>query len=107
MKIPIKKYVMDEAASWEERYKQLENHHNKETNWLINALNTNTKKIMAMVYERIAHGDESHRAWLRDECAKIQIELEFDTGPAQLSLPLRYDSEGNYYNPDTHPDEVD
>jgi DnaJ-class molecular chaperone len=35
MKIPIKKYVMNENLSWEERYKQLESHHNEETKWMI------------------------------------------------------------------------
>lgn len=36
MKIPIKKYVMDESLSWEERYKQLEAHHKEEVGWFIN-----------------------------------------------------------------------
>lgn len=35
MKIPIKKYVMDESLSWEERYAQLDAHHCEETKWLI------------------------------------------------------------------------
>jgi len=35
MRIPIKKYTMDESASWEERYRQLEAHHQKETEWMI------------------------------------------------------------------------
>jgi len=35
MKIPIKKYVMDESLSWEERYRQLEAHHKEETGWMI------------------------------------------------------------------------
>ena len=35
MKIPIKKYVMDESLSWEERYLKLEAHHKEETEWLI------------------------------------------------------------------------
>lgn len=35
MKIPIKKYVMDESLCWEERYKQLEAHHKEETEWLL------------------------------------------------------------------------
>lgn len=34
-KIPIKAYVMDDSLSWEERYKQLEKHHTKETAILI------------------------------------------------------------------------
>ncbi len=36
MKIPIKKYVMNESLSWEERYKELEKHHKEETDFLIN-----------------------------------------------------------------------
>lgn len=36
MMIPkIKKYVMDESLTWEQRYNQLESHHELETNWLI------------------------------------------------------------------------
>ena len=35
MKIPIEKYVMDESLSWEERYRQLEKHHEEETSWMI------------------------------------------------------------------------
>lgn len=30
---PIKRYVMDETLSWEERYKKLEEHHVKEVSW--------------------------------------------------------------------------
>jgi hypothetical protein len=38
VKIPIKKYVMNEKLSWEERYKQLEKHHEEETKFLIEKL---------------------------------------------------------------------
>lgn len=34
MKIPVKKYEMDESLSWEERYRQLERHHEEETTWM-------------------------------------------------------------------------
>lgn len=34
-RITIKKYVMDETLSWEERYKKLEAHHKEETEFLI------------------------------------------------------------------------
>lgn len=34
-RIPTKKYKMDEKLSWEERYKQLEKHHEEETALLI------------------------------------------------------------------------
>jgi len=39
MKIPIKKYKMDESLSWEERYKQLEAHHKEETEWMMGKIN--------------------------------------------------------------------
>jgi hypothetical protein len=39
MKIPIKKYVMDESLPWEERYRQLEAHHEEETKFLIGHCN--------------------------------------------------------------------
>lgn len=35
VRVPIKKYVMDESLSWEERYKKLEAHHLEEVTWLI------------------------------------------------------------------------
>ena len=35
MRIPIKKYEMDESLSWEERYHQLEAHHEEETTWFV------------------------------------------------------------------------
>ena len=33
--IKVRRYEMDESLSWEERYKQLEAHHEKETTFLI------------------------------------------------------------------------
>ena len=36
--IKVKKYVMDENLSWEERYKKLDEHHIEETNFLINKI---------------------------------------------------------------------
>lgn len=38
MKIPIKRYVMDENLSWEERYRQLEVHHEEETKFLLSII---------------------------------------------------------------------
>lgn len=35
VKVQVKKYVMDETLSWEERYRKLEAHHLEETQWLI------------------------------------------------------------------------
>jgi hypothetical protein len=37
-KIPIKKYVEDTSLSWEERYHQLEKHHEEETKFLIGVI---------------------------------------------------------------------
>lgn len=37
--IKVKKYVDDETLSWEERYKRLMDHHEKETRFLINEVN--------------------------------------------------------------------
>ena len=45
MKIPIKKYVMDESLSWEERYKKLEAHHYEETAYLVSVIAGITKII--------------------------------------------------------------
>ena len=36
--IKVKKYVMDENLSWEERYFKLNEHHVEETNFLINKI---------------------------------------------------------------------
>ncbi len=49
IKIPIKKYVMDETLSWEERYKQLEAHHAEETLWMLGELNKRESVITAAV----------------------------------------------------------
>lgn len=34
-RIPIKKYLMDEALSWEDRYRQLETHHLEEVAFMV------------------------------------------------------------------------
>jgi hypothetical protein len=49
MKIPVKKYIMNESLSWEERYKQLENHHKEETAFLIEQI----KKLEPKSYKEI------------------------------------------------------
>jgi hypothetical protein len=36
--IKVKKYVIDENLSWENRYKKLNEHHIEETNFLINKI---------------------------------------------------------------------
>ncbi len=43
--IKVKKYVMDENLSWEERYKKLDEHHIEETNFLINRLRDIVKEL--------------------------------------------------------------
>jgi hypothetical protein len=56
MKISIKAYVMDESLSWEERYKQLEAHHNEETKWLIRRI-ASLEEIVEVCLERAAPDD--------------------------------------------------
>lgn len=34
------------------------------------------KDIMDVIYRRITHGDDQHRAWLRQECSNLQIDVE-------------------------------
>jgi hypothetical protein len=56
MKIPIKKYVMDESLSWEERYKQLEAHHKEETELMMNEirnLELDLKELIKDIEENI------------------------------------------------------
>lgn len=36
--IKVKRYKMDESLTWEERYKQLEQHHVEETTFLIDEI---------------------------------------------------------------------
>lgn len=51
MKIPIKKYILDETLSWEDRYKKLEAHHLEETSYLIERIkdmevHTNSESVI-------------------------------------------------------------
>lgn len=43
--IKVKRYVMDESLSWEERYMQLEAHHEKETSFLIEKIREIVKEL--------------------------------------------------------------
>jgi len=43
--IKVKRYTMDESKSWEERYKDLDEHHLKETTFLINEVRFLAKKL--------------------------------------------------------------
>lgn len=45
MKIPIKKYEMDFKATWEERYRKLEKHHEEETKFLIDTVKKLEERI--------------------------------------------------------------
>lgn len=43
--IKVKRYVMDESKSWEERYKHLESHHEKEMLFLINKVRELARRL--------------------------------------------------------------
>ena len=43
--IKVRRYEMDESLSWEERYKQLEAHHEKETTFLIEKIREIVRNI--------------------------------------------------------------
>jgi hypothetical protein len=43
--IRVKRYVMDESLTWEERYRQLEKHHVQETQFLIDEV----RKLATMI----------------------------------------------------------
>lgn len=43
--IKLRRYEMDESLSWEERYKQLEAHHEKETTFLIEKIREIVRNI--------------------------------------------------------------
>jgi len=44
--IKIKKYEDDDSLTWEERYKRLEEHHQKETTFLIHKIRELVKEII-------------------------------------------------------------
>jgi hypothetical protein len=52
MKIPIKKYVMDDSLPWKERYRQLEAHHEEETTWMIEEI----KRLEQLIKEKHESG---------------------------------------------------
>jgi hypothetical protein len=47
-------------------------------NFLNEAKQMNAKTLMDFVYNRVAHGDEEHKKWLREECDKLAIEFDKD-----------------------------
>lgn len=58
MRIPIKKYVADELLPWEQRYGQLEKHHEEETSWMIEEIANLEYKLLNLL-ARI-HRDGGH-----------------------------------------------
>ena len=46
--IKVPRYVMDESKTWEERYRQLEEHHVRETTFLIDKV----RELAAQLAER-------------------------------------------------------
>lgn len=48
-RIPIKRYVMDETLSWEERYRKLEAHHEEETKYLIGRIGELEREVDHLV----------------------------------------------------------
>jgi hypothetical protein len=43
--IKVKRYTMDESKSWEDRYKDLDNHHLKETTFLISEIRALAERL--------------------------------------------------------------
>ena len=62
MKIPIKKYIMDGSLSWEDRYKQLEKHHEEETTYLIAQLKVKNE-VLELFLNKTTVVDETDPCW--------------------------------------------
>ena len=62
MKIPIKRYVMDESLSWEERYRKLEAHHEEETKYLISVMDLAKQKLQDYLGEE-SGADVDTKVW--------------------------------------------
>ncbi len=71
VKIPLKKYVMDESLSWEERYAKLDAHHLEETQWLIAEL-TRTREALEQ-----ARFDAIELEWQAGNLTHGEKELEY------------------------------
>lgn len=67
MKIPVKKYVMDESLPWEQRYARLLAHHEEETTFLI----AYARKLERFVMDLRDRG-------LYDDCQQLQDIIESD-----------------------------
>lgn len=70
LKIPIKKYVMDEKLSWEERYKKLEEHHTIETQFLLGFATGQESKIKDL--EEKVENLEYEVQYLEEELAEAR-----------------------------------
>jgi len=56
--IKVPRYVMDESLTWEERYRQLDEHHVRETTFLIEELRNLAKKLDVLLNQEGEIGDE-------------------------------------------------
>jgi hypothetical protein len=57
--IKVKKYKMDESKSWEERYRELEQHHIEETTFLIEKVRELDEK-MTLLLEEYSYMEAEH-----------------------------------------------
>lgn len=53
--IKVKRYKMDESKSWEERYKDLDNHHLKETTFLVDEVRSLAEKLDDLTEQEAEH----------------------------------------------------
>ncbi len=79
MKIPVKKYVMDETLSWEERYKQLEAHHLEEVGYL-----TTTLKKLSVAAGKIRRGCDCEYDY---RCGRCEDAIDLGELLTALELP--------------------
>jgi len=67
--IKVKKYVDDETLSWEERYKRLTKHHEEETTFLINNIDSIVQTVHHNACSDMMHACEKH--WNVDMTNKV------------------------------------
>ncbi|MCA9093538.1 MAG: hypothetical protein KDA68_08640 [Planctomycetaceae bacterium] len=56
--IKVPRYAMDESLTWEERYRQFEEHHVRETTFLIEEVRNLARKLDALLNQEGKIGDE-------------------------------------------------
>ena len=62
--IRVKRFVDDESKSWEERFKALEEHHLKETNFLIDEVRSLAKEVDEASYKKgYSHAVSNYAIW--------------------------------------------